>query len=58
VADEPTGNLDSATAAAVIELFARLKRLGTTLLIATHERAIADSVGRTVELVDGRVSAR
>jgi putative ABC transport system ATP-binding protein len=56
-ADEPTGNLDSASAAAVFELFARLRDRGTTVLIATHERDVP-GLDRTVELVDGALANR
>jgi putative ABC transport system ATP-binding protein len=52
IADEPTGNLDSATARAVLDLFRKLIALGSTGVIATHERDIS-GIDRTVELVDG-----
>jgi putative ABC transport system ATP-binding protein len=52
LADEPTGNLDSATAAAVLELFHGMTRAGTTVVLATHEREL-DFVDRSVCLVDG-----
>jgi putative ABC transport system ATP-binding protein len=54
-ADEPTGNLDSETARAVIELFRALATAGTTVVIATHERDIARLASRTVALEDGRL---
>jgi putative ABC transport system ATP-binding protein len=54
-ADEPTGNLDSETARAVIELFRSLAAAGTTVVIATHERDIACLASRTVALEDGRL---
>lgn len=54
-ADEPTGNLDSETAAAILGLFVRLSRDGTTVLIATHERDIATLATRSVTLNDGRI---
>jgi putative ABC transport system ATP-binding protein len=56
VADEPTGNLDRATARAIFELFGRLKARGTTLLVATHETELAAGFDRTVELVDGAIA--
>jgi putative ABC transport system ATP-binding protein len=56
-ADEPTGNLDSATAGAVLDLFRTLADRGTTVVIATHERDIARVADRRVELRDGRVAA-
>ena len=58
IADEPTGNLDSATARAVLALFRELASRGTTVVIATHEREIGSVADRVVELADGRVAAR
>jgi putative ABC transport system ATP-binding protein len=55
LADEPTGNLDSATADAVLELFANLNTDGRTIVVVTHERDIRSIVGREVMLVDGRI---
>src|SRR5262247_2061516 len=57
VADEPTGNLDSVTARAVLDLFSKLIDLGTTVVIATHERDIS-GIDRTVELVDGAIASK
>ena len=53
LADEPTGNLDSVTAGAVLELFRVLATSGTTVVIVTHERDISRVVNRRVELADG-----
>jgi putative ABC transport system ATP-binding protein len=55
LADEPTGNLDSITAAAVLELFADLNADGQTIVVVTHERDIRSIVGREVTLMDGRI---
>jgi len=56
VADEPTGNLDSKTGAAVISLLAELRiEEGAALLLATHDMAVASLADRTVELADGRM---
>ena len=55
LADEPTGNLDSTTAEAVLELFADLNADGQTIVVVTHERDIRSIVGREVTLIDGRV---
>ncbi|HEX8154071.1 MAG TPA: ABC transporter ATP-binding protein, partial [Thermoanaerobaculia bacterium] len=55
LADEPTGNLDSATARAVLELFRAMSRAGTTVVIATHERDLG-AVDRVVEIVDGAIA--
>jgi putative ABC transport system ATP-binding protein len=57
LADEPTGNLDSVTARAVCDLFRKLIDLGTTVVIATHERDIS-GIDRTVELVDGAIASK
>ena len=55
LADEPTGNLDSATADAVLKVFADLNTEGRTIVVVTHERDIRSIVGREITLVDGRV---
>jgi len=57
LADEPTGNLDSATAEAVLALFAGLHAEGRTIVVVTHERDIRSVAGREVTLQDGRVVA-
>jgi putative ABC transport system ATP-binding protein len=56
-ADEPTGNLDSATSGAIFSLFGELARSGKTVVIVTHEREAVTGAGRTVTLADGRVVA-
>jgi putative ABC transport system ATP-binding protein len=55
LADEPTGNLDSATAEAILELFADLNTDGQTIVVVTHERDIRSIVGREITLMDGRI---
>ena len=55
VADEPTGNLDSATAEAVIRLFDQLVAAGKTIVMVTHDREIASHARRTVHMVDGNL---
>ncbi|MFZ5909004.1 MAG: ABC transporter ATP-binding protein [Chloroflexota bacterium] len=52
-ADEPTGNLDSKTAAAVFALFERLAGLGKTVLMVTHDPDLARRAGRQLHIADG-----
>jgi putative ABC transport system ATP-binding protein len=55
-ADEPTGNLDTTTGDAIIELlFARRAEAGSTLIIITHDKALAARCDRIVTLADGRI---
>ena len=57
LADEPTGELDDATAAEILDLFGTVNReLGTTVLIVTHDPDIAYKVGRVVLIRDGKMS--
>ena len=56
VADEPTGNLDSHTSDAVLQLFADLAKAGKTVVIVTHERDVS-IVTRTIALADGQIIA-
>ncbi len=58
LADEPTGNVDSQTARHLLETFREVNRdLGVTVVIVTHDRAVAQSVGRVVAIRDGRTSS-
>ena len=55
--DEPTGNLDSAAEAEVLEILFRLHRQGKTVVIVTHNKEIANRAERVIEIRDGRVVA-
>lgn len=55
--DEPTGNLDSANAAGVLDLISDLHRDGVTVLLITHDPVVADRAGRRITIRDGQVSA-
>jgi putative ABC transport system ATP-binding protein len=57
LADEPTGNLDSETAAAISELLHALAARGTTIVTVTHDRAMAAGAHRVITLQDGKVQA-
>jgi lipoprotein-releasing system ATP-binding protein len=58
LADEPTGNLDTASSDEVFELMRRFNReLGTTFLVVTHDPRIASRCDRVIEIVDGRVTS-
>ena len=56
VADEPTGNLDTETAAQMIELLTALNRDGMTVIYVTHDRSIANRAHRVVSICDGLVA--
>jgi putative ABC transport system ATP-binding protein len=55
LADEPTGNLDSATGEEIMALFARLHKGGNTIILVTHEADIAAHAHRTIRLRDGNI---
>ncbi|MCY4136131.1 MAG: ABC transporter ATP-binding protein [bacterium] len=56
LADEPTGNLDSQTTEEIVELFLELNRAGSTIVIITHDRELADRMPRSVAILDGLIS--
>ena len=54
-ADEPTGNLDSGTTGDVMEVFGELNRAGRTILIVTHDPAVAGACRRVLRIRDGEI---
>jgi putative ABC transport system ATP-binding protein len=57
LADEPTGNLDQATGQSILGLIDQLHQAGSTIMVITHDHAIAERMARKVEILDGRIVA-
>ena len=55
LADEPTGNLDSATGASIVELIRELNAAGATIIMITHDAGLADELPRQIRVLDGQV---
>ncbi len=56
LADEPTGNLDSGTSKEIMDIFIQLHAQGRTIIVVTHEAAVADLCSRQVHIQDGKIA--
>jgi len=57
MADEPTGNLDTSTGAAILNMFTEFHAEGMTIIVVTHDERVADRCGRIIRLADGSVDS-
>lgn len=55
LADEPTGNLDSQAGGDILEIFTRLHQAGNTVIIVTHDKAVAERATRIIHIMDGKI---
>jgi len=55
LADEPSGNLDATTAQSILDLFSNLAQQGKTIILVTHESAVAKRASRQVEMAAGQI---
>jgi ABC-type lipoprotein export system ATPase subunit len=55
LADEPTGNLDSATGNSILEVLEDLNRAGQTIVMVTHDDRIAKRAGKVIKIIDGEI---
>ncbi|MBM4403380.1 MAG: ABC transporter ATP-binding protein [Candidatus Cloacimonetes bacterium] len=56
LADEPTGNLDTQSGGDILEIFSQLHQKGNTVIIVTHDPAVAQRAGRIIRIIDGRIT--
>ena len=52
MADEPTGNLDPISTKEIISIFEKINKLGTTIILATHNKGVVDSIGKRVVVME------